>query len=103
MSPESNRYRRQVIGILIELTKFGRVIKDIAPGSVIFTIMCPTLESLDDLYEMYTSGKISRMFSDAYLTDENREKGVTISVTINEVEWQHCRTQLHPTGETVLQ
>ena len=103
VSPESIRHRRTIIATISELTKLGREIKDIAPGSVVFTIMCPTLESLDDLYELYTSGKLSRMFSDAYVTEDIRQKGVAISVTVDEVEWQHCRTHFHPKGETLLQ
>ena len=92
-------YCNQFVSILNQLTELHRKIKDIAPGSIIFTIMCPTLESLDDLHELCTSDQLSHMISDACLTEEYRDKGVAVSATIDEEEWQHCRTELQQTGE----
>ena len=88
---------------LIErLSEFDRCIERIMPGSVTFSIMCPTLEALDDLHdELYTSGALTRMFTNAYITGDYCS--VTVNVTIEEIEWQRCRTQLLSTGETLIE
>ena len=86
------------MAFLRSLTQFGREITSLATGSVIFYIMCPTVEALDDLYELYTSGKLTCMAIDAYITEEYPE-GTTLRVTIDETEWKRCRAELLSVGE----
>ena len=83
---------------LLELTQFGREISSVGSGSITFSIMCPTVEALDDLYELTTSGKLNRMAIDAYITEEYPQ-GTTLNMTIDETEWKRCRAELLSAGE----
>ena len=83
--------------IQTELTRHGRKITYVKKGSIIFSIMCPTLEALDDLYNLYTSGQLTDLATDAYITDICPE-GTTINVTIDESAWNRCRAQLLSIG-----
>ena len=76
----------EILKTLMELTKCGRVIKHIATGSIIFTIICPTRKSHDDMYDMEISGKLQTMFNGAFISKEDRQKGVAISMKIDEGE-----------------
>ena len=104
----SSEMSRELISIEIErmiclhsrLIEYDREIKDVTGGSVIVSIMCPTLEALDDLHQLFMSGKLARMFTNAYVADEYRQS-VTLNVTIDETEWQRCRAHLLSTGETL--
>ena len=101
MSPESISIEiERMLCVQLKLLKYGREIKDVMVGSVIFSVMCPTLEALDDLHELYISGELARMFTYAYVADEYRQC-ITLTVTIDETEWQRCRAHLLSTGETL--
>jgi len=100
-SPKQIQYlqeRANLLKCLSEITKCGRQIRHVKAGSIIFSIMCPTLEALDVLYALYTSGKLKRMFIDAYITDICPD-GTTLSVTIDESAWNRRRAQLLSVGE----
>ena len=94
-SSTNNRERLQ---FLLMLQEWDRQIERIEAGSIIFSVMCPTLEALDDLYKLYTSDELTRMAISAYITDEY-PKDTTLRVTIDETEWERCRTQLLSGGE----
>ena len=98
MSPESTVHLRSRLELLQELEKFSRTVTA-KEGSVIFSITCPTVEALDDIRDMCISGKLARMLSNAFLTEENRHC-VTFNVTFDEKEWSQCRTQLLSTRLT---
>ena len=61
--------------------------------------MCPSSEALDDLNELYISGRLTDMFINAYITEENRQSVILI-VTVDETEWLRCRALLSA-GETL--
>ena len=82
-----------------KILESGRMIKDVWDGSIILSVMCPTLEALDDLHELCISGELARLFTYAYVADEYRQS-VTLNVIIDETEWQRCRAHLLSTGET---
>ena len=95
----SNRSRDHT-DILEELRVLGFVYQSVKSGSIIISIMCPTVEAFDYLYALYTSVKLTDMFIKAYISDEYRQS-VTLNVNIDEKELQQCRAQLLSTGETL--
>jgi len=97
-SPESIREHTEVVNFLRELMQLRREINSIGSGSVIFSVMCPTLEALDDLHVLCYSGKLTQMAIDAYLTDDQSED-TTLTVTVDETEWTRCRALLLSVGE----
>ena len=98
MTPKTIRARKQILETLSELVKFRREIVGVEDGSVVFQIMCPTIEALDDLWCICTSGRLRDMFVEAYVGEELRSS-VTVNVTVDEAEWRRCRQQLLPSGE----
>ena len=98
ISPQSISERKPILETCSELLRFHRVIDHIEEGSVVIWVMCPTLEALDDLWQIYTSGKLQQMFLDAFIRDEHR-KAITINLTVDKGEWQRCRQQLLSRGE----
>ncbi|ELT91616.1 hypothetical protein CAPTEDRAFT_211634 [Capitella teleta] len=67
---EATEYCAEAIGnILAELGRYGRRILGITVGSVVFCVECPSVEALDDLWELCQSGKLARMFQNAFVTD----------------------------------
>ena len=97
VSPESTSAPKALIE---RLSKFGCCIKCIKPGSVKIIIMCPSFEALEDLRELYISGRLTDMFINAYIIEENRQS-VILGVTVDETEWLRCRAHLS-TGETLF-
>ncbi|KAI0240605.1 hypothetical protein LSAT2_008668 [Lamellibrachia satsuma] len=97
ISPKTISARKRILETLSELVRLRREIVGIEDGSVVFCVMCPTLEALDDLWQICTSGKLRQMFLDAYIRDEHR-KAVTINVIVDRTEWQRCRQQLLSPG-----
>lgn len=95
ISPKTMTARKRILETLSELARLRREIVGVEDGSVVFRVMCPTLEALNDLWEICTSGKLRRMFVDAYVKEEHRGN-ITINVTVDKTEWQRCRQQLLP-------
>ncbi|ELT98186.1 hypothetical protein CAPTEDRAFT_192039, partial [Capitella teleta] len=67
---------------------FGRRILGIREGSVVFCVECPSVEALDDLWELCQSGKLARMFQNAFVTDSFLQQHKVKSVSL--------RTAIHP-------
>lgn len=77
------------------LCKYGRLIDDIYPGSVIFTINCPTLKSLDDLWSRYTSKEIESNFrKDFNGLKKKYAFDFLLAVHISTEDYMQCRTEL---------
>ena len=98
MTPKTINARKRILETLSELVKLRREIVGVEEGSVVFQVMCPTVEALDDLWCICNSGKLRDMFVEAYVGDELRSS-VTVNVTVDEAEWRRCRQQLLPSGE----
>jgi len=98
ISPKTMNARKRILETISELVRLRREIVGIEDGSVVFRVMCPTLEALNDLWEICNGGKLRRLFVDTYVKEEHRGN-VTINVSVNETEWQQCRQQLLPPGE----
>ena len=98
ISPKTMNARKRILETISELARLRREIVGIEDGSVVFRVICPTLEALDDLWQICTSGKLQRLFIDTYVKEEHRGN-ITINVSVNETEWQQCRQQLLPPGE----
>ena len=86
--------------IVLSLREKNREIINVGDGSVAITIMCPTLEALDDLWQMYASDKLCRMFINAFIPGELRAS-VTLSVSVDEAAVQRSRQQLMSQGESL--
>ncbi|ELU13510.1 hypothetical protein CAPTEDRAFT_187038 [Capitella teleta] len=84
--------------ILAELGRFGRRILDITEGSVVLDVECPSVEALDDLWELCQSGKLARMFQEAIVTDSflqrHKVKSVSLCVAIHSTEYSTYRRVL---------
>lgn len=94
---ESSDWNENDNELLAKIEKNNRKVIKVDDGSVVITIMCPTLEALNDLRQMYTDGKLLQMFVEEFVPEELRSS-ITLSVTIDETEMQCCRQQLI-TGE----
>ena len=86
--------------IVPSLREKNREIINVGDGSVAITIMCPTLEALNDLWQMYTSDKLRCMFINAFIPEELRAS-VTLSVNVDEAAVQRSRQQLMSQGESL--
>ncbi|XP_052096600.1 uncharacterized protein LOC127731799 [Mytilus californianus] len=101
---EATETREQIfdsVKVLCEIKsmcKYGRVIDDIFSGSIIFLFNCPTLLALDDLWEIYLSGRLKEMFNSAFITDELKHKygasTARLEVVISKEVYHRARSEL---------
>ncbi|XP_071141077.1 uncharacterized protein [Mytilus edulis] len=101
---EATETREQIfdsVKVLCEIKsmcKYGRIIEDIFSGSIIFLFNCPTLLALDDLWEIYLSGKLKEMFNSAFITDELKHKyrasTARLEVVISQEVYHRARSEL---------
>ena len=64
----------KVLGSIKSICKHERDILSISTGSVIFTIRCPTLFSLDELWELCISRGLERQMNEDFLTQDLRDR-----------------------------
>ncbi|XP_063438399.1 uncharacterized protein LOC134719320 [Mytilus trossulus] len=101
---EASETREQIfdsVKVLCEIKsmcKYGRIIEDMFSGSIIFLFNCPTLLALDDLWEIYLSGKLKEMFNSAFITDELKHKygasTARLEVVISQEAYHRARSEL---------
>ncbi|KAK3096203.1 hypothetical protein FSP39_024439 [Pinctada imbricata] len=87
------------------LCKHGRTLEDVYPGSVIFVIRCRTVSALDDLWRMYKSGEIDKLFTKDFLTLKMKRKygvsNVRLRAEIKLEEYWKVRKELDDTCSVV--
>ena len=80
---------------------FEVVVLFVQPGSLIITIQCPSLESLESLWNAYCSGYLNDIVERFLLTDELKRKlridNVRLKTTIEEENYSTCKKALMET------
>ena len=70
----------------------------VSSGSIIVTVECPTLESLDHLWSDYLSGELDKVAERCFVTDEMKKKlnldKICLKTIINEENYLNCRKAL---------
>ena len=94
------RQRKATIPFSVSLSlmeKFGKVI-DIYQGCIEFWLHCSSVDDLDGLWNVYTSGQMKETFQgdflDSGLLEEYDIEDAEILVTIDENEYQTLRQKL---------
>ena len=102
LSQASIAQRKAILETMREIRKFHRELNGIESGSVIFHIFCPTLEALDDLCDLCTSGRLRRLMQKDFVTPErlkrHRLKKIDIGVEFSQEEYELCRKELLAQG-----
>ena len=82
------------------MCKYGRIIDDIFTGSIVFLINCPTLKSLDHLWNDYLSGELSVILNEAFLSEKLKMKyncpTARLHVMISIEDYQRAKDELLP-------
>jgi hypothetical protein len=91
-----------ILKTLAQLQKFRREILGVGEGSVVYYVLYPSVEALDDLWNMCESGQLSTMFHDsiakrAFLRKHKIMK-LTVHVKIHPEEYEECRKFLLAQG-----
>ncbi|ELT98437.1 hypothetical protein CAPTEDRAFT_205544 [Capitella teleta] len=83
--------------ILARIENLGRRILGVRVGSVVFYVECPSVEALDDLWELCQSGKLARMFQNAFVTDSflQRHKVKILDPICISIHLENTETKLH--------
>ena len=80
------------------LEKDGRSVSNTETGSILFDIFCPTIESLDNLWELYTNGALLRHFNDVLHVEEIKEKhgakDINLNLSMTEAIVEICRGEI---------
>lgn len=74
---------------------FEVVVLLVQPGSLIITVQCPSLESLESLWKGYCSGYLNDVVESFLVTDELKRKlgldNVRLKTTIEEENYSICK------------
>lgn len=83
---------------LESMCKHGRKVKDVYEGSVVIRLSCPTLVSLEDLWNMYQSRELENILYKAFITDSLKNKfhasDIQLTVTLCHEQYHICRRWL---------
>ena len=75
-------------------------------GSIIVTVECPSLESLDHLWSDYRSGELDKVAERCFVTDEMRKKlnldKICLKTIIEEGNYLNCRKALRERPSTCI-
>ena len=78
----------------------------VSSGSIIITVECPTLESLDHLWSDYLSGELDKVAERCFVTDEMKKKlnldKICLKTIIDEEDYLNCRKALMELPSTCL-
>ena len=103
---KSMKEREILLKSLKELQEMQREILDASEGSIIFTIKCPTVASLDNLVKLCYNGKLNHLLQEDFVTAKIKEqfhiKSVTFKVTILRGDYIKCKQELLKNGKTYI-
>ena len=78
----------------------------VGSGSIIVTVECPSLESLEHLWSDYHSGELDKVAEQCFVTDEMRKKlnldKICLKTIIEEENYLNCRKALMELPSTCL-
>ena len=87
----------QGMSTLLRLMQHTREVSFVR-GSVVIIVTCPTLEGLDDLWVMYTSGELLDMVQSSFVTEDLLRRfglaEVVLEVAVSGDDYKGCRVEL---------
>ena len=75
-------------------------------GSIIFTVECPTLDSLENLWSDYLSGELDKVAEQCFVTEDMKKKlnldRICLKTIIDKKNYLNCQKALRELPSTCL-